>query len=316
MALLTAPIKDRLVAYRDAGEDGTGAKPWTLREIARQVGVNDGMISKYLSDDGYEGDVAALEARIEDVLRSAIKRRAAGDADLVDTVVSKQIEGVCESIRRSGDVGLIHSPAGLGKSCACRLYSARNPSSILVTVSRWSGSAGGFLSALWDTFDTRRWKGNVSRAAFIAERLSGSRRLLIVDNAHRLSVGALQYLFDLYDATGISIALVGNPEVLEVIKRSDQMFSRVGLVRAVSLGDAKTAARNARQLVDRMLEAYCGDCAASVSDLAGRIALEQGHFRALGKHLALADDMRRALSLDWRTAICEANKSLAVGYRL
>ena len=101
-----------------------------------------------------------------------------------------------------------------------------------------------------------------------------------------------------------------------MIKRNDQMFSRVGLVRAVTLGEPRDARKNARALADRMLTAFCEDRAGEVEDLAGRVCLEQGHFRALYKHLALADDMRQALKLGWRDAFVEANKSLAVGYRL
>ena len=226
-----AALMKRFQEYRDAGEDGTGAKPWTMRELARQLGATDGPVSKYLGGVP-EGDVDSMERRIEDVLRNSHKRRAAGDSNLVDTIVTRQVEGVFESIRRSGDVGLVHSPAGLGKSCACRLYAARYPSSIMVTVTQWSGATGGLVNAVWDSFDTRKWKGNVSRASFITERLTGSRRLLIIDNAQRLSVGGLKYLFDLYDATGISIALVGNPEVLDVIKRNPDAFPKESHERA------------------------------------------------------------------------------------
>lgn len=308
-------LQERFAAYRDAGEDGTGAKPWTLRELARQLGMTDAPVSKYLNGVP-EGNVDAMELVIADVLRNTSKRRAAGDTNLVPTIITQQVAGVFESIRQSGDVGLVHSPAGMGKSCACRLYASRNPTAMMVTVTRWSAGCSGLINAIWDTFDTRKWKGNVSRASLICERLTGSRRLLIIDNAHRLSSGGLQYLFDLYDATGISIALVGNPEILDVIKRNDQMFSRVGLVRAVTLGADKEARKNARLLIDRMLTAFCGDQAKDLADLAERVALNQGHFRSLGKHLALADDMRQALKLSWRDAFVEANASLAVGYRL
>jgi len=308
-------LQDHFSAYRDAGEDGTGAKPWTMRELARQLGVTDAPVSKYLSGVP-EGDVEALEARIEDVLRNAHKRRASGDADLVDTIVSRQVDGMFESIRRSGHVGLVHSPAGLGKSCACRLYAARNPSSILVTVTKWNGSSGGLTNAVWESFETRKWKGNVSRMSFIVERLAGSRRLLILDSAQRLTIGGLEWLFDLYDATHISIAFVGNPEILDVIRRNDQLWSRIGLKRAIVLGEKREAVKNVRPLMSRMLGAFCGDRASEVEDLAERVCLEQGHFRCLYKHLTLADDMRQALKLNWRDAFVEANKSLAVGYRL
>jgi len=308
-------LQTRFAAYRDAGEDGTGSKPWTNRELARQIGATDGPVSKYLGGVP-EGDVESMEGRIADVLRNALKRRAAGDANLVDNIVTQQVSGVFESIRRSNDVGMVHSPAGLGKSCASRLYAARNPSSIFVTLTQWSGAASGLTRAVWDSFDTRKWKGNESHMSFIVDRLSGSRRLLILDNAQRLRASGQKWLFDLHDLTGISIALVGNPEVLDVIKRNDQLWSRVGLVHAVTLGSDREARKNARPLVERMLAAFCADHASEVEDLAGRVVLEKGHFRALYKHLALADDMRAALKLDWREAFVEANKSLAVGYRL
>jgi DNA transposition AAA+ family ATPase len=72
------------------------------------------------------------------------------------------------------------------------------------------------------------YPGNVKWALWMEQVLRGTERLIVVDNANRLHFHSFQWLMDFHDATLVPIAFVGNPEVLDILRRSDQLFSRIG----------------------------------------------------------------------------------------
>ncbi len=265
-----------------------------LRDIASECGKSDSAISRYLSGKP-EGDVADLEGRIEDYLRNFAKRRII-DIPAFETPATVMFAAVAEQIRKTGDVGLITGPAGIGKSKAIELYLAANGTSLAVSLCRWVRSDAALLRRLWEQIDTRGWDKQTSRASYMEQRLAGSKRLIIVDNAHRAQRSALQFLFDLHDATGCPIALIGNPEVLEGIRSNDQMFSRVGIYK-----DLATIGRKNRTMDDwmrtaarKLLEALMPAADAAVITMAEEAALEPGHLRTLKKQAILASDLMKA----------------------
>lgn len=171
-------------------------------------------------------------------------------------------------------------------------------------------------AALFAALETRGKTPGLRRADWLVERLRGSNRLLVLDNAHRLTCGALQWLFDFYDAcevpdTGahIAVALVGNPEVLEKILANDQQFSRIGLMRPIKPVDMATLAK-------QMLHRLCPDHAAELQDLAAKVAGERGHLRALKKHLLLMPEFMAAAKGEARRAFLMAHTQLVADYTL
>jgi hypothetical protein len=140
---------------------------------------------------------------------------------------------------------------------------------------------------LFAAVENRAWKrNNESRGEFLTGRFKGSRRLVVVDNAQRLTAGARQWLFDFHDATGCPIALLGNPEILDKIRLSDQQFSRVGLRREIKGGDARGDAGSMVRLHWPEVAEDAALLALAVSVVKGR-----GHLRALKKQLLLARDI-------------------------
>lgn len=305
----TEATRAALAAYRDSF-----TPPLSLTQLGRELGINSSHISKYLGGKP-ECDVVRLEATIEDVIKSAALRRT-DRATLFETPASRSIHSACELIRKTNDVGLIHGAAGLGKSHGVALYAAQNPSALVLTLNKWSGQADGLAAALATQMETRGKTPGVRRADWLVERLRGSNRLLLLDNAHRLTCGALQWLFDFYDAcevahegTGLAIALVGNPEVLERIRQNDQQFSRIGLLREVRSADT-------RALAAAMLQRLCPEHAEALHDLAERVVGQPGHLRALKKHLLLMRELLPAAKGDPRKAFLMTHTQVVSDYTL
>lgn len=269
----------RLMEYKATGNRG---EPYSISDLAKQLGTNTTQVNKYLRMKP-EGNVEKLESLIEDMLKAA-RRREISDVPRFDTNVTKQVYLICEQIRKTNDVGLIHGPAGIGKSEAIAMYLERTPLAIGITVKAWTKGATEFEMALFRSVETLKKPFGLNRGEWLSGRLLGSNRPIVIDNAHRMTKGALAYLFDFHDATKCPIVLVGNPEVLEVIKENDQHYSRIGTVVQLDLQGARAAA-------DKLLHALAPELNGDLLVEATSTAKASGHLRTLKKQILLTRDL-------------------------
>jgi DNA transposition AAA+ family ATPase len=257
-------------------------------ELGKKLGVSSTAISKYLNGKP-EGDVAKLESIAEDVLKTALTFRRI-DKQPRETSVSRSIAANINTARKTNDIALITGPAGIGKSKGLELYHLENPSAVAITAARWCRNATEMFRALWDAVETAGWsRGHASGHAvrkidFLIERLKGSDRPLIIDNAHRLRPGALEFLFDFHDATEIPIILIGNPEIKTLLAKNDQQFSRIGLHKHIEGFDRP------REVAEMVIGQVAPDFSLVV-DLAVKVLTQQGKARALRKQLSLAQEL-------------------------
>lgn len=297
-------IRARLDDYRNSY-----SAPLTNKDIAKKLGCGSTQISKYLNGKP-DWDVTDLEARIEDMLKTAALRRSMVANDPIVTSVSRQVFAVCEAIRKTDDVGLIYGDAGAGKTIAIGMYVDANPTTIAITATRWSCNAVGLEREIFRAVDSGTFRPkHQTRAEWLSDRLRASGRLLIIDNAHRLTKSGIEWMFDFHDATQIPVALVGNPEVLDRIKESDQSTSRIGIVEEVNLQDS---AHIAREIIRRLAPGSEGD----ISDLGRTIVDHKGHLRALKKHLLLVPELITVFGGDVREALLGAHTKLVSDFQL
>ena len=273
-------LRAKLQEYRTSNRE----QPLTMNEIGQELGVSGTRVNKYLRGSP-EGDVAELEAKIADLLKAVAKRRDSA-VKYFPTNVSAIIMATLELIRKTNDVGLISGPAGIGKSVTISEYQAAHPLAMAISATRWQRDDRGISGLLFAQCETGSWNGYQPRAEFICSRLRGSNRPVIIDNAHRMTESARQWVFDMHDETGCPIALIGNPEILVEIKRNDQQFSRIGIHQQVTLDQGKIAAY-ARAMVDALVP----QPQAALYDLACEVAEQRGHLRALRKQLMLMLDL-------------------------
>ena len=251
-------------------------------KFGKLVGMAGSQINRALNGK-FEGTPETFESKVEDFFKADPLRRAKCEI-LFENEFSKAMKSFLETVRRTEDIGLAYCAAGKGKTSGIQLYFADNPTTISIELSKWNSGADGLARLIFHSVDARRWRGNTSRGDFLVERFAGSRRLIIIDNAHRMTAGARQWIFDFHDATGCPVALVGNPEVLDAIRENDQQFSRIGLRSEIKGGRAKDDA-------ERLVSIHYPQADGQLADLATIVIKNQGHLRALKKQLLLARDL-------------------------
>lgn len=284
-----ASMRDSLAAWRTE-------RKLSMAAVAKRCGYNEATISRYLAGT-MTGDVEGLERSVRDMMDADARRQTWAET-YIETQGCIETETVLDLIRGACDIGLVTGAAGLGKTTACRRYAATHEISIMITLSEGCGDNWSVIRLIFDRLDMRGWsrrKGGQTRGEAVASRLSGSERLVIVDNAQRATLSGLRWLFDLSDSAGIPIALVGNPDVLDRVAGSDQLHSRIGL-------RADIASRRDMAWLDdasaSILDAMWPDAPAEVRLLAQETARQPGHLRRLVKQLRIA--IRLSEASTWR----------------
>lgn len=273
-------LRGQLQVYKD--EQGI-----TLKVLAKRIGTNEAAVSRYL-EGVPTGDVAKLEAKIKDHLAAASRKRGWAEV-YFPTEAVETCELVFDIIRESGDIGLVHGPAGIGKSTACRKYAKEHPTAIFFTAMQGKGSHWNMISTIYNALPAPRSDEDkrLRRVDWVMKKLAESSRLVIIDNAQRVSVSGLRWLNDFNDLTGCPVALVGNPEVLDKIAGNDQMASRIGFKQDINDMMAGSSAW-LNTAADRMVKAMWPEAAGEIRLLARETAKKPGHLRTLNKQLRIA----------------------------
>lgn len=159
------------------------------------------------------------------------------------------------AVRRQRTIGLCFGPAGVGKTWSARRYAhwqriepfilewgPRDPSDArihaLAARSRtvfYTPSVGGGLAQLKEELNHLAVHMGFCISAGLALKdpsvdpmRVAPMELLIVDEAERLNVTALEYLRDLYDRAPMGLILTGMPGIEKSLARYAQLYSRVG----------------------------------------------------------------------------------------
>lgn len=274
-----AELRERFIAAKEAQQ-------WSLKDLKRMLGNSEAAFSKYLTGKP-EGDVKALEAKIADLVLNAELRAQmpAEDVALFQTLVVRQIGNACDTCKKLGFMGMVIGDPGLGKTSAIKIYVGQDPMAISLTLNTVTG--GGTPSALVRAFWRRINVGNYSpkdqtKGEFLLERFTGTRRLLIIDNAHLLSEKGLEWVLGFNDETGCPVVLVGNDELKRTMQKVQRGPSRIGVNTTCDLKKTKA------EVVKNYLSLHWPEAVGDVAGLANEVMDRPGKLRALRQVVALA----------------------------
>lgn len=226
---------------------------YTQSQIAAKLGVSAATVNQYLQGK-YKGDTAALDKKVEQLLTRSVEKAKEVKIGFVATETAQNIMEAAGLTHAMGDIYLVIGDAGLGKTMALREYAARHADVIFIEVEP-TYSPKVLLAAIAAKLGLQAPRNNHDAMSMIVEKLKGSERLLIIDEAELLAYKALEILRRIHDLTGIGIVLAGMPRLRANLRGArgeyKQLYSRVGF--CLDLHDALPEAD-----IALMSESYLG----------------------------------------------------------
>jgi len=200
----------------------------TLTNFAKQVQVSNSTISELIHGK-YKGNVSALVTRCESVIDQINRRKGApGAARFVKTKMARRIFACVKQTVKVCGMAALYGPSGLGKTITLEALVAQGgelDNGLLIKANPAVAAPRNLCRELVRLlFQGRIDPGSVrSKAegfAFAVEKLKGSFRPIIIDEADCLTIDSLNVLRHLHDATGCPVILVGRPNLARRIMRT------------------------------------------------------------------------------------------------
>lgn len=228
-------------------------------KAAAMIGVSPTALSQYRNSK-YPGDVEAVESKIEEFLRT---RSAAAQAEAekapylsagyVPTSVSEDVYKAIQYCQLERGIVVLHGDAGIGKTRGAARFVQDNPANaIYIRCTPVGGTLTAMLRQLGTALKLPATRNRLELSIAIHDRLKGTDKVIIIDEAQNLRFDALEELRSLSDPddltgeSGTGICLIGNSEVYSrMLGKQEaqfaQQFSRVRFRRRYSTADVKLA---------------------------------------------------------------------------
>lgn len=205
-------------------------------KVAPLVGVSTATISQYLKGE-YKGDVAAVDKKVAEMLERQADKAKDVKSDFVETAKAKDIFSVCQMAHAMADINLVIGEAGLGKTVTLKQYAKTVDNVILVEVEP-TFSPKVLLVELCNRLGIVPSRSNHDNVTNIVEKLKGSDKLIIIDEAELLNLKSLEVIRRIHDMAGIGVVLAGMPRLRANLRGKKgeykQLYSRIGFVEDLS----------------------------------------------------------------------------------
>lgn len=220
-------------------------KGLTVKQLARGVGVAEGTMSPVLAGK-YPGNSNQIILDLDRWLEDQRKIDSAPKpASFVWTSVARSIETIASATVKLKTIGLIYGPetSGLGKTTALQAIAAERSGCILVTIDKVKANVTGVLGRICEQLRISDGPNNAMVYDRICSLLTGTSRLLIIDQIHNLCGSKkdlpFHVLAELHEKTKSPQLWAGTSDVVGYLKRGQikgqeplsQVRSRIGICR-------------------------------------------------------------------------------------
>jgi hypothetical protein len=177
-------------------------------------------------------------------LERVFEQRAAEETSVggyVTTRFTEAVYSVCQYAIKRRRIGVIVAAAGAGKSMVLQAVQEDTPGSILITVRQRRATPKSFLQIWARELGLQEF----GRAEDIQDRIMGcltaTDRLVLIDEAHKLTVATLDVIREIWDQVHCPIVMAGTPSFYQTLtsrragvaatELMDQLYSRMGIYR-------------------------------------------------------------------------------------
>ncbi|BFN00322.1 ATPase [Moraxella sp. K02] len=205
-------------------------------KVATLLGVSTATVSQYLKGT-YNGDVEGVDKKVVEMLDRQADKAKDVKSDFVETPTAKDIFDVCAMAHSMADINLVIGEAGLGKTVTLKQYAKTVDNVILVEVTP-TYSPKVMLVELCNRLGIVPSRSNHDNEVSIVEKLKGSDKLLIIDEAELLAYKSLEIIRRIHDMAKIGVVLAGMPRLRANLHGKEgeykQLYSRIGFVGDLS----------------------------------------------------------------------------------
>jgi len=211
--------------------------------VSNQSGVGKTVLSLWLNDN-YSGDNQGVEAKLRDWLqkrdegaRAAAANPVPEDPPFYNTPTATQvIWPILQYAQMRGSLALIYGGAGVCKSSTTAEYKRRMPNVWSVQATPATSRLSPFLNLVANELSLTLISSKpaiVEQA--IVEKLTGTKGLLIIDDAQFLTIETLYQAAWLRERASFGIVFMGNEFIHGSMQKGfAQLYSRVGKRRKLS----------------------------------------------------------------------------------
>lgn len=225
----------------------------TQTAVAKELNISTGALSSFLKG-AYKAPHTVIP-KVQELLNLREKKKVAPKKpDYVETGISRTVLNAIKYSHIQGQVSVVYGDAGIGKTMAFRRYLEENSLAVGITISPTYSSITGVNELLAEQIGVReRVARRITKE--IVSKLTGSGRVVIIDEAQHLTTRTLNHLRCISDESGTGICFIGNLEVYTRMKGSGkadfaQLFSRIGMAKPVMTIDIT------RDDIDRIFGRY------------------------------------------------------------
>lgn len=181
-------------------------------KVAKALGISSATLSYFLKGT-YTGDIQAICDKVKDYLEVEAQRAALKTNEgIIQTKCYKTIHKFCSLVLAHQICGMLTGDAGCGKTTALKAFAKAHPSVIMIEADH-GYTAKALFDELCYTLGLDDRGSLHQKLVRIVDKLNGSGRLIIIDEAEHLPYRALELIRRVHDKAGVGIALCGMPRL-------------------------------------------------------------------------------------------------------
>jgi hypothetical protein len=185
----------------------------TQREVSRAMGISATGFNQWLRGEYNASDKMIVE-KVSAFLKKEEEKTSTPQykRTYCETTIVKTVFEVTRKCHLKSKMGIVYGRAGLGKTTAVKKYADEDPSVILI-----EADLGYTPKVLFQQLSKKLGlpiAGNLHEMYNnVVDKVKGSGRLLIIDEAEHLPYRALELIRRIYDKAEIGIVLAGMPKL-------------------------------------------------------------------------------------------------------
>ena len=170
-------------------------------KAAPLMGISQTALSQYRRSMYDNGDISALESKLEEFFKAQDEQAASTEKalpykpiqDYIPTSISEDVYKLIRYCQLEKGMVIIHGDAGIGKTKGAEKFVRDNPtSSVYIQATPSIGTLGNLLKMLARALRVPESRSKLELALSIREKLEGTNRVIIIDEAQHLQLRLLK----------------------------------------------------------------------------------------------------------------------------